>query len=177
VPDWTKIDKFVDTDSNDPESTPSNRAREFARENGLVVTEGHDRLLLLDIDDQYSLTYFLMIWKYYAKELEWTDCLWTVSRSGGVHVKIYLREDVDIVERLLLQACLGSDRVRERLGLIRYKANDKMPTLLIDHPEAQWSNVVTLNGYQITKGQPPVEEKKPEKKPISKTKVTRGRRK
>lgn len=43
----------------------------------------------------------------------------TASMSGNKHVRVVFPREVSDVERVALQACLGSDRVREMLSMVR----------------------------------------------------------
>jgi hypothetical protein len=52
------------------------------------------------------------------------------SRSGqGLHVRIRLKEPLPIIDRILLQACLGSDLRRELLSYMRVR-NAALPVIL-----------------------------------------------
>lgn len=51
--------------------------------------------------------------------------------SGHRHVVVQLECSLTPLTRLLLQACLGSDRKRELLGYINLQRGDQQPTLFI----------------------------------------------
>ena len=51
--------------------------------------------------------------------------------SGHRHVTLEIGEEVTPLQRLLLQACLGSDRKRELLGFLNLQRGDSRPTLFI----------------------------------------------
>lgn len=60
----------------------------------------------------------------------------TRSKSGnGWHVYLQSARDFDATERVAWQACLGSDRVRELLSLIRVCLNHPTPTVFFEVPE------------------------------------------
>ena len=63
------------------------------------------------------------------------DRIQTRSHGGGAH--IYLRMNVDLprIERITLQACLGSDPVREMLSLLRHWNDGYMPVVLAETQE------------------------------------------
>lgn len=72
------------------------------------------------------------------------DCNWPAmlvemhpSKSGtGKHATVKLPYEItDPIHRIALQACLGSDPVRELLALIRYKQGDPDPILFVETPE------------------------------------------
>lgn len=51
-----------------------------------------------------------------------TSSLVTTSKSGNKHVYLRFNCDLDVVERLVIQAALGSDPVKEALTLLRVNA-------------------------------------------------------
>ncbi len=53
-----------------------------------------------------------------------------MSRNGNTHVIITFGNPISIHERILLQACLGSDRKRELLSYIRHLNGIEQPILL-----------------------------------------------
>lgn len=59
----------------------------------------------------------------------------TVSPGGNTHITIRLKKPVDATQRILLQACLGSDSIREMLSFFRILAGDKTPTLFFEAKE------------------------------------------
>jgi len=60
----------------------------------------------------------------------------TTSRNGGEHVYFEVEgEDLTPIERVLLQACLGSDPVREVLSFLRIKRNHPTPTTFFELKE------------------------------------------
>lgn len=103
--------------------------------NNLVVVYPKPNQLFLDIDDDEALAKFdkvssLLAAKYgggYHHTI-------TPSRSGGTHrhVTITLEKDVTPMERITLQAILGSDPLRELLSLDRLKAGCPNPTLFFE---------------------------------------------
>lgn len=103
--------------------------------NNLVVVYPKPNQLFLDIDDDEALAKFykvssLLAAKYgrgYHRTI-------TPSRSGGTHrhVTITLEKDVTPMERITLQAILGSDPLRELLSLDRLKAGCPNPTLFFE---------------------------------------------
>jgi hypothetical protein len=58
----------------------------------------------------------------------------TPSRSGlpKRHLIVRLNRPVSNAERIALQAALGSDPVREILGIVRVQHNDPHPTLFLE---------------------------------------------
>ncbi len=54
------------------------------------------------------------------------------SKSGNLHVYLKLANPISNTERLVFQAALGSDPVREILSLARLKRGETTPTLLFE---------------------------------------------
>lgn len=88
---------------------------EYASEMGLDIIEPKPKELQLDID-------FKEMPKFFEKHLDILRQMYgvseirkTVSQSGNIHVYIQLVQDITPTERILLQACLGSDLKRELL--------------------------------------------------------------
>lgn len=59
--------------------------------------------------------------------------LTTISKNRGEHVYLKLGVEISDTERIILQACLGSDRKREFLGYIRLAANAQ-PSCMFETP-------------------------------------------
>lgn len=91
-----------------------------------------DAQLTLDLDNEKDFQYFMKQysrWKYYFGFASYEILK---SRHGNKHVIIALKNPItDIKERLLLQALLGSDRIREALSFLRIKRNDPHPSILL----------------------------------------------
>jgi hypothetical protein len=105
-------------------------ARERAEACGCQVEYSQADELQLDIDSEDDLEFFLsmmgMIEDLNIVSLR--DPVMTVrrSKSGKRHVTVHLGESLPAPTRILLQACLGSDRRRELLsyvGLLRGQGN------------------------------------------------------
>lgn len=96
-----------------------NAAKERATAEGFEVVVADDHTLLLDLDDVSSIETYkrmrvvLFEWKEPASINEW------LSKSGNIHVMIRLTEPLAWSRRYALQAALGSDRMREMLGVIQ----------------------------------------------------------
>lgn len=63
-----------------------------------------------------------------------SDALTTISKSGNRHMYFRANRDLTNVERILLQACLGSDPVREILSFFRDTLSSEAPTVLFETP-------------------------------------------
>lgn len=93
---------------------------EQARAEGLEVALPGPRDIFVDLDqaqDQYVMEALLPILAQNGFPV--TVKKITRSRSGNKHAYLEALEDLDDLTRLLLQACLGSDRKRELLGFLR----------------------------------------------------------
>lgn len=105
----------------------------------LSFIDADARTLQLDIDSGDELTQF---WS----RLKWFSCMAdsasglglrlrgvsvTKSRHGNWHVEIKLGARLRIIERIALQAILGSDRDRELCNWERYRFHSTYPILFV----------------------------------------------
>ncbi len=107
-----------------------------ADELGLNVVYPEDDQLLLDIDsdeDAAWLEKMLDVLRENGVELRVEKT--TTSKSGNHHVYIRIDRDLTPIERVALQACLGSDRKRELLSTLRIWYTNRAPTVLFERPE------------------------------------------
>jgi len=119
----------------DPKGMPnSQRALELAANEGLTVVFPKANELLIDIDNEHSFMLFMKQMDILKRYVGATGDTITPSRHGlpGRHIVVTLDHDIDETERILLQACLGSDRVRELLGYVQMKNGDAHPTLFLE---------------------------------------------
>jgi hypothetical protein len=112
-------------------------AHEQAKKLGLVVVEPKPNELFVDLDSEEQCAAFDKCIAIFEKRHR---CLWTKrpSPSGEphhFHVRVrLLAETIDAQTRVLYQATLGSDPVRECLSLQRLALGDTMPTLFFEKP-------------------------------------------
>ena len=119
----------------DPNGNPnSQRAIEEAANDGLTVVYPADNEVLIDIDNTHSFQLYLKQMDIAKKYLGAIGEKITPSRSGGEkkHITVIFNHTITELERITLQACLGSDRVREILGFVQFKNNDPHPTLFLE---------------------------------------------
>lgn len=115
-------------DSGD-ERTPA-QLRRLAKERGCEMVEPADDELLIDLDGKHEMhkRLYALIEEHFGvlKKQRWT------SASGeGSHYRLTVnRRDLSPVERLLLQALLGSDPVREFFSLLRIRRGHECPSVL-----------------------------------------------
>jgi hypothetical protein len=115
-------------------SPNSARAYKEAEEDGLVVVlpAGDELQLDLDSDRDYAIyqKLFPIIDRYYVVMAVKDE----PSRSGlpKRHITLTLGKAVTVFERIALQVCLGSDRVRELLGVVQAMQGDPHPTLFLE---------------------------------------------
>ncbi len=106
-----------------------------AKSMGLVIRKPKANELFLDIDNAHDLDIFT---KHVEKLSDIVKAyVATPSKSGGSkkHIVVTLHRPVkSLTERLLLQAVLGSDRLRELLGWKRIEAGNKNCSLLFEKP-------------------------------------------
>jgi hypothetical protein len=117
-------------------ATTQAQAMEQAEAEGLEVIHGDSQTLLIDLDDAESIRYYNEQLPSIKKELEARGNKLTkkqsyTSKSGvGRHVILKLKHPLPLEQRLIIQACLGSDRVKEFLSLMRFVDGDPEPCLL-----------------------------------------------
>lgn len=109
---------------------------EIAEVLGLDIVLPGENELLLDIDDPADLAWvdkMLEVARDNQFPMAVIKC--TRSKSGGHHLYMKVGDDYDItpLERVLLQACFGSDRKRELLSYFRIKFQmDRPPTVFFE---------------------------------------------
>lgn len=115
-------------------------AEKAAAAKGLVLKFPADNELFVDIDTD---TDFAVFQKQLATLMLHVPVLGfdtTSSNSGGAHRHVVVRlgrNVVDDVERVLLQAVLGSDRLRELLSFVRIRSGVRVsPTVFFERPPA-----------------------------------------
>jgi hypothetical protein len=119
----------------DPNGKPnSQRAIDFAANSGLKVLYPAADELFIDIDNEHSFQLFLKQMDILKKYVGVRGDTITPSKSGFPkrHIVVYLEKPITEVERVALQAMMGSDRVRELLGYVQAKNNDPHPTLFLE---------------------------------------------
>ncbi len=106
---------------------------EEAKERGLVAVLPGDDELFLDIDDRADFR----VMKDIIGVLEHNGFMLaevkrTRSKSGNWHVYLRAPMPLDPVLRIALQACLGSDRKREVLSVLRHLHGNYSPTVFFE---------------------------------------------
>jgi len=110
-------------------------ARQRADEKNCTIEYSDDYTLQLDIDSETAYDTF----HEQLHLLEDLDLLGIApgslfeerrSRNGNRHITIKLRDPLPITERILLQACLGSDLKRELLAYAGVLKGQNNPVLL-----------------------------------------------
>ena len=96
------------------------------------VVVADDLHLQIDCDDVDDVKFCLKQMKILAHAVTIEGYKITKSKSGNRHVIIKLAKPYAQWERIAMQACLGSDRVREVLNLIACMMGHKDPILLIE---------------------------------------------
>lgn len=144
--------------STDRASLTNERAEEQAEEKDCTVEYSHGKLLQLDIDSDEDFAFFQEQWKrlfHFAKHLLEDTYSVRASSSGNRHVLIRLRKPLGVSERIMLQACLGSDRVREVLSYARFLCGEDNAILLFkpnvggaDYPDSEDDPTATIDRMQ-----------------------------
>jgi hypothetical protein len=122
----------------DPKGQPNSKnAEDRAVREGLDIRFPADNELFIDIDNEHSYLMFekqIDIVKKHVGLKCTTVTTVTPSMHGlpGRHIVVTLSRNVTELERICLQACMGSDRVRELLGFIQNVNKDPHPTLFLE---------------------------------------------
>ncbi len=114
---------------------------DFARKEGLRIVLPTANELLIDIDSDADYSRFTQAYARLCDLdlFEPTGFVTTPSRNGGEgrHISIHLRKRVTPLERIALQAILGSDWKRELYSLARLQDGDAIPTLFFELADGQ----------------------------------------
>jgi hypothetical protein len=116
----------------------SDKVVERSKTTGERVIFPADDELQLDIDSEADLAVYRDLRTILTEAHFWSELSCVPSKTAGhYHVTMKLSHPVTAMERLLLQACLGSDRKRELLGYLNLTRGDQRPTLFIEPPIKQ----------------------------------------
>ena len=109
-----------------------------AKTKGLVVVLPGDHDLFIDIDDALGMATFAT---QVAILNSFRPCTWVVAgspsgKAGRSHVTVTFDDDTPLtnIERLALQAMLGSDRLHELLSYRSHFRGDPEPTCFFEKP-------------------------------------------
>ena len=121
----------------DPTGMPnSQNAIKRAELENLTVVFPLSFQLFVDLDTEHSFKMFerlFMLFKKFVDEGADYSTEWSRSGAPKRHVTVNLSRSVkDEVERVMFQAFLGSDRVREILGYAQAMNGDPNPTLFLE---------------------------------------------
>lgn len=100
---------------------------------GCTVEYADEGTLQLDIDNEVDFTAFVeQLALLRDLKIGFDYIRWTCrpSRSGNHHVTVRLTDPLPMTIRILLQACLGSDRKRELLAYAGMLKGQEHPILL-----------------------------------------------
>lgn len=110
------------------------KAAQVAEADGLEVLTRRPNELLLDLDTEEQMARLRGMIDKRPGMLRVVE-IW--KSKNNHHARIELWTDIEPVEALLLQACFGSDPVREALCFIRLKNGVKEPSRLFTPRERQ----------------------------------------
>jgi hypothetical protein len=84
---------------------------------GMTIVEAANNTLLIDIDSKEAMDHFWKAWKLLKPWLHLDSPPFNISGSKSYgehsHITVFLGKDYPPMERMLLQAMLGSDLMRE----------------------------------------------------------------
>lgn len=136
---WASVVRFFSADRKERGSDLRRDAQEEADALGLVVFGPNDHLLLIDLDSVAAKLEFERRLALYQEQtgselIRSYTKLETVSKSGKWHVYLKLRRGLTALERIGLQAVLGSDSLRELFSAIRVEIDNDRPSVLFETP-------------------------------------------
>jgi len=125
---------LVNNDIPDYHEQNSQVATALAEKNDLTVVYPTDKQLFIDCDSDQAYELFknqVQLLKKIDGPVTWSE---TVSKSGlpHRHIIVNLCNPVDSMERIALQAAMGSDRRCELLRIMRVKDRDPNPILFLE---------------------------------------------
>lgn len=105
---------------------------------GCYVEEPLENELQLDIDDERDMELVergikILNQQGFAAKMGRV----TASMSGNKHARVVFPRSLSSLERVALQACLGSDRVRETLSMVRILRGLDRPATVFFEPLAR----------------------------------------
>lgn len=111
--------------------TTSDEARASAEAQGFTVKIPTNTELFVDVDSDESLSRFMSTISLIDDVNRWVT---TPSKSGlpHRHIVVTLNRTVTHLERIALQAILGSDNRREAHSMIRLNNGDLHPTVFFE---------------------------------------------
>lgn len=126
----------------DPEGNPNSaRAIHLAADGGLEVKYPAPQQLFIDIDNDHSFKLYQRQVDILRKYVGVFNEEIAPSRNGlpGRHITLTFRPFCKFTEtqRIALQACMGSDRVRELLSYVQNENGDPHPTLFLEKSQSQ----------------------------------------
>lgn len=108
-----------------------------AIERDLEIISAESNVLQFDMDSPADVVRYESKLKYIEDFLGRTTEIRTTSKNGGIHIHLIFTGNLSILERILIQACLGSDRNRELYSFLRYRTSSRpgKEILLFERPE------------------------------------------
>jgi len=112
----------------------SRDAFEYTQSEGLGFRFPLANELFVDIDDSAAQAEFDRNYQILRGPFGFQTTVVTASRRkpNGKHIVVKMNRNVSAIERIALQAALGSDPTREAHSLVRYVDNDPLPTLFFE---------------------------------------------
>lgn len=114
----------------------SDGAIKKAEEENLKVIFPEENELLLDFDNSVAYDHFenvIHILEEYWGVVSRKESPSLSGKPGHVHVIVRLNTQLTSLERIAIQAALGSDGKRELLGIVRVHHDDPHPTLFLEN--------------------------------------------
>lgn len=125
----------------------------YAESNGYIVERGNNYNMLLDLDTPEAEATFARVLPLLVEYFPVADVVTWKSKSGHTHVRITTTQSLPVPTRLFMQAAMGSDGVREMLGMIQVGNGVVEPNVLFRPPTSEvtqhpvWKGIIP--GYPI----------------------------
>lgn len=111
--EWEQFEDQYDDLTNES----FDEGKERAISAGFTVIERQPNQLLIDIDSNQPIDNTIL--RRLKEYIPSCEVEYWASKSGNLHARVTLGRNLSDIEALLLQAILGSDPLRELLGLFR----------------------------------------------------------
>lgn len=129
--------------ASDPNETREDYIKRKISE-GFAIEFPMDNELQVDIDNEFHYAAFERSFAILSREIEGISYEESLSSSGLPcrHIRIYLPWKLETKERIMWQAALGSDPVRELLSALRAHRGDIQPTLFAEKREVTADDIL-----------------------------------
>ena len=131
-------------------SDPKENAPDKAKRLGLVLVIPDDHELFIDIDNSAALAEFHRRWPTFLKVCPNATKQYTMSSGGNWHVYVTVPNKTFTMDtRLILQAALGSDPLREMIAAFHHDEGYIYPSVFFEKPDSLREDMPHRGGSNI----------------------------